>query len=285
MWSFWNEQKVLTTMMGHAGNRSPQVKSKVAKWLQQIISKLGNKITTFKENYKIIDQLATFLSDASQEVRNNARLAFNTLSQLCSKLEFEEMVSKSLNEQKYNKVKEVMEQGLHSSMNEFSPAKQSQNRGGSTRGSRRHFVSGDNSSKSYYNEGGKYSSSNIKRGPTNSKNINIEEEDAIKSRNLINAQRSSNKSRSSNNVYGSYDKNMDANNAISINHNDSNIYKAPADSKTIRSSSSKYSKRKISKRSIKKLEDVNVPKAPDFSKRSVLDTPSIEESNIFYKIR
>ena len=34
MCSYWNEFKVLSTIMTHASNRSSQVKSKVAKWLQ-----------------------------------------------------------------------------------------------------------------------------------------------------------------------------------------------------------------------------------------------------------
>lgn len=192
--------------MTHAGNRSAQFKSKVAKCLQQIVIKLGNKITSFKENYKIIDQMATYLSDASQEVRNNAKQAFNTLSQLCSKTEFEEMITKSLNEQKYNKVKEFMEQGFQSSMSEFSPSKQSYSRGGSNRSQRKQVINISSLSKSSYNDGRKYTSSSIKREDNN---FDPHEDSNIKTRNILNAQRNSNKSRSSNNKYDSYERNAE----------------------------------------------------------------------------
>lgn len=278
-------------MLTHAGNRSAQVKAKVAKCLQQIVIKLGNKMTSFKENYKIVDQLATYLSDAGQEVRNNAKQAFNTLSQLCSKTEFEEMMTKSLNEQKYNKVKELMEHGFHSSMSEFSPNKQVPSRGGSNRSQRKNNINVGSPSKSHYNEGRKYTSSSIKREV---ENYSTNEGSAAKTRNIFNAQRNSNKSRSSNNINENYEKNGDRNSVASGNANNLRLYKASSgqadanfdfeDNKSMRSSPSKYTKRKISKRNIKKLDDVNVPRAPDFSKRNPLEPELVEESDIFSRL-
>ena len=98
MCTYINEHKVSSTILNHAGNRSPPVKAKVAKCLEQIIVRLNTKIMTFREKEKIINQLAIYLSDASQDVRNNAKQAFSTLSNLLSKDDFEKLMAKSLNE-------------------------------------------------------------------------------------------------------------------------------------------------------------------------------------------
>ena len=163
--------------MTHASNRSPQVKSKVAKCLEQIIIKMGTRFTSFKDNSKVIDQLATYLSDAAQDVRSDAKKAFNTLSQLCSKSEFEEMLSKSLNKEKYNKVKELLEKKFQTSMSDFNPTKQSFY---GTKGSnpQKHLANSGSSSNGFDLEGGASSSSkllstssisNIKRGDVSPK--------------------------------------------------------------------------------------------------------------------
>ena len=46
-------------------------------------------MSNYKDSDKIIDQLATYLSDASQEVRNDAKHAFSTLSNQLGKEGFE----------------------------------------------------------------------------------------------------------------------------------------------------------------------------------------------------
>lgn len=82
MCSHCNEQKVLTAVLAHAGNRSALVKEKVAKCLEQIIIKQGKRFKNFREKSRVVDQLKTYLSDASQEVRNNAKQALSTLGDL-----------------------------------------------------------------------------------------------------------------------------------------------------------------------------------------------------------
>jgi len=89
-----NEQKVLNNILTHAGNRSSLVKAKVGRCCGEIISKLGQKISSFKDKEKIIDQIATYLSDAGQEVRYNAKQAFKLISNLLTKQAFEDLMNK-----------------------------------------------------------------------------------------------------------------------------------------------------------------------------------------------
>ncbi len=300
MWSYWNEQKVLTTIMTHSSNRSPQVKSKVAKWLEQIIVKLSNKFTSFKENNKVIDQLAIYLSDASQEVRTDAKKAFNTLSQLWSKAEFEEMMNKSLSEQKYNKVKELLEKGFQTSMSEFNPTKQSFYREGSNRSSRKQLVNGGNSSNGFDLEGGMSSSSKFKSSSSIPK---IKEEDGspTDSKYSLYSKRHLNNSKYSSNGNNKFERNSDRNSTISVINSTANsrIQKIipkdgndklanntdVEDNKSTKSSPNKYSKqKKISRSSIKRLDEKSVPRAPDFSKREATDIEIVEEKDVFVQL-
>lgn len=60
---------------------------------------------------------------------------------------------RSLNEQKYNKVKELLEKGFHASMSDFNPTKQSFYRGHSNRNTRRNFKNGGSASNGFEIEG------------------------------------------------------------------------------------------------------------------------------------
>ena len=86
-----NESKILTTILGHSRNRSPLVKATVARCLEQLIARKGKKLPQFSGVNKLLDQLATYLSDASQEVRFDAKHAFNIMSVQLGKEEFEEV--------------------------------------------------------------------------------------------------------------------------------------------------------------------------------------------------
>jgi hypothetical protein len=276
MCASWNEQKVLTTLSSHANNRSALVKEKVAKWWEQIIIKLGNKFSNFKDKDKLIDHIATYLSDASQEVRNNAKQAFNHLSNLFSKDEFEAMIMKSLNEQKYNKVKELLEKGFHTSMSDFNPTKQSFYRGGSNRNVRRTVRNGASSIGFDINgiskTPNKKKSSLIFSKYQDNENMNRNMSKSVnKPSPSIYSKRTSLKS---NNQYGETSSRLRVNNTYGVaNPNSSEIIKGgdhlnytdSEDSKTMKSTPNNFKKhRRISRKNIKKLDDVSVPMPPDF---------------------
>ena len=48
--------------------------------LQSIVKQLGNNILFFKDNDKLLVQLAKYLQDASQDVRQSAKIAFVLMS-------------------------------------------------------------------------------------------------------------------------------------------------------------------------------------------------------------
>ena len=75
-----------------------------------MIKNLGNNILFFKENDKLLFQMALYLKDASQEVRQTARNAFQSLyQQVMDSGELEKLVRRSLNEAQYKLVREVID--------------------------------------------------------------------------------------------------------------------------------------------------------------------------------
>lgn len=78
--------------------------------LQHIVKSLGNNILFFKENDKLLIQLAKYLQDASQDVRQQAKIAFVLMSQaIMGQNELERLLQRVLNEVQYKKVKEFLD--------------------------------------------------------------------------------------------------------------------------------------------------------------------------------
>lgn len=298
MCSNCNESKVLATIMTHAGNRSALVKAKVARCCEEIIVKLGNKFKNFKEKDKVIDQLAVYLSDASQEVRNNAKQAFNKLSNLCSKDEFEKITMKSLNEQKYNKVKELLEKGFHTSMSDFNPTKQSFYSRRTVRQPRKGNRNGNSASDGFEINGLKQTPSKFKSSMSISNlDDDVRSQGRVDSRNSIYSRRSAQKNKGTGLSYGN--NGLATNKTISVINtaqnsriqkvvpgNERSSHTDTEDSKTSKSTPHKFKHRRIPKRSIKKLDEKSVPRGPDFGKRDTLDnTPVVDERDIFEKLK
>ena len=305
MCTYISEHKVLSTILSHAGNRSPPVKAKVAKCLEQIIVKLNTKIMTFREKEKIVDQLAIYLSDASQDVRNNAKQAFRTLSNLVSKDDFEKLMTKSLNEQKYNKVKEFLEKGFNTSMSEFSPSKQSFYRGNSNRTSRKAKLranGGNYASDGFDNSGYKASSMRF----NTSKNIHENKSSSGSSHGFKRqsyGQRTPILSKNSKTEYEPYPRyeggsgssmsgiNTAQNRRIQkvIPPRNADVSNTDTeDNKNSSYSPSKSSKqqRRIPKRIIRKLDEKSIPRAPDFGRRDMTEiTQASDERSIFDRLR
>lgn len=300
-----NENKVLSVILTHSGNRSALVKAKVAKCLDQIISKLGAKIKSFRDNSQIINQLATYLSDAGQEVRNNAKQAFNTLNQIVSKEEFEKLMSGCLTEQQYNKVKEMLEKGFQASMSEFSPSKQSFYRGNSNSSTRKRMkASGGNYASDGFEANGSYKGSSIKYKSTNHISASKSIDGSLSNtRNAPYGQRTPFSSKNSQSENQGHPK-QTSNKTISIinrsqnsgvqkivpNKQNSETYSQAGgeDFKGSYYSPSKSSKqqRRISKQSIKKLDEKSLPRALDFSRRETTDnTQVIDENDVFAKLK
>jgi hypothetical protein len=61
-------------------NRSTVYRLKMCFALQNIVKSLGNNLLFFRENDKLLVMLATYLQDPNQEVRQQAKIAFVTMS-------------------------------------------------------------------------------------------------------------------------------------------------------------------------------------------------------------
>lgn len=71
---------------------------------------LGNNLLFFKENDKLINLLATYLSDACPEVRATARSGLMELqSAIMGKNDLERLLQRVLNETQYKKVKDFLD--------------------------------------------------------------------------------------------------------------------------------------------------------------------------------
>jgi hypothetical protein len=180
---------------------------------------------------------------------------------------------KSLNETKYNKVKELLEKGFHTSMSDFNPTKQSFYRGNANRNTRRTFrnegasngfdVNGISKTPSKPSSSNYISSANYEGGGSRS----------VKKPTLSYSKRSSVRS---NNEYGNTPtkRKMNSNNTISaintsgievMKNEPYDIYTDTDDNKTIKSTPNHIKKqKKISRRNIKRLDENSVPRAPDF---------------------
>lgn len=76
-----SDSKVLSVLLlSNTNAKSNLIRQKISKCLETLIRALGNNVLFFKDSDKLINQLATYLSDACPDVRNNAKNGFLELS-------------------------------------------------------------------------------------------------------------------------------------------------------------------------------------------------------------
>ena len=67
--------------------------------MNQLVSCMGNNILFFKDSDKLISQLANYLKDANQDVREYAKRAFLTMSHaIMGQNDLERLLQRVLNE-------------------------------------------------------------------------------------------------------------------------------------------------------------------------------------------
>lgn len=105
------KEKVLQILqLQNLNNRSTQHRLKMCFCLQNIVKSLGNNLLFFRENDKLLVMLANYLQDANQEVRQQAKTAFVSMSQaIMGQNELEKLLQRVLNEVQYRKVKEFLD--------------------------------------------------------------------------------------------------------------------------------------------------------------------------------
>ena len=96
--------------MQNMNSKSNVYRLKICQCLQNIVKSLGNNILFFKENDKLLVFLANYLFDASQDVRQAAKVAFVSMSRaIMGQNELEKLLQRVLNEVQYKKVKEYLD--------------------------------------------------------------------------------------------------------------------------------------------------------------------------------
>lgn len=105
------EQKVLQIVqLQNMNSKSNAYRLKICQCLQHIVKSLGNNILFFKESDKLLVHLANYLFDASQDVRQAAKVAFVCMSQaIMGQNELEKLLQRVLNEVQYKKVREYLD--------------------------------------------------------------------------------------------------------------------------------------------------------------------------------
>ena len=101
---------MLSTLLSLSGIRANNIRIKVCKGLVVLTGSLGNNILFFKEADKPLNQMSNYLSDACQDVRQTAKLAFYELNkQIMGKNDLERLLQRTLNENQYKKVKDLLD--------------------------------------------------------------------------------------------------------------------------------------------------------------------------------
>lgn len=105
------DTKVLNILILHSNqSKASAFQLRICKCLAALVESLGNSILFFKDNDKLISALASYMSDANQEVRSTAKQSFKGISQaIMDSNELEKLLQRVLNEQKYKKVRTFLD--------------------------------------------------------------------------------------------------------------------------------------------------------------------------------
>lgn len=107
-----NDTKVLYSVLSQQVNsRNNQMRLNICRCLESLTASLGNNILFFKDSDRLVCQLANYMSDACQEVRNTAKQGFLTMSRaIMGQNDLERLLNRVLNESQYKRVKGYLDQ-------------------------------------------------------------------------------------------------------------------------------------------------------------------------------
>jgi len=128
----WSEIKVINALGSVSNSKVPSTKVKMQVWLEMIIKKLGTKLLTFKHNMVVMNYLTSYLTDASEKVREKAKSLLDTLKQTLSTKNLEKLIRNTCNDQQEKRINGFYEGGNRSSMSEAATSKTYFNRNKST---------------------------------------------------------------------------------------------------------------------------------------------------------
>ena len=202
-------------------------------------------------------------------------------------------MSRALNEQKYNKVKELLEKGFQTSMSDFNPTKQSFYRGDSNINSRRK-IANSNSSNDVDLEGGNSSSSKFK----SSSSIPIIEGEYSPSESKLSLYSKHNLKSNKSSQLGQHPKERNSTISVTSHTSNSRIQKIIPkgaggepqntdieDNKSTISSQSRFSKQnRVSKSNFKRVDNSNDLRVSEFNKKEIVSNDIVEEKDVFAQL-
>ena len=113
-----NESKIINAISSLSMSRAPSAKVKIQTCLETLIKRLGNKLVVFKENIAIMSYLSSYISDASEKVRNKAKSLLETLKSTLSAKNLEKLIRNTCNQQQHKSIFGYYNLGHRSSMSE-----------------------------------------------------------------------------------------------------------------------------------------------------------------------
>eukprot|EP01083_Nonionella_stella_P149118 473177_1 len=97
----------LAILLSHSQSKSPPIRSKVAMYLQRVVSVAGVSIFNYRDYKRLIRTIGAFLNDGAVNTRNHAKAIIIRLNDL-NKSEFSRNLKQYLSLQQYSKVESVL---------------------------------------------------------------------------------------------------------------------------------------------------------------------------------
>lgn len=102
-----NEVKVMNALSSLASKKAAIVKIKILICLDALVKNLSDKIIDFKENILFMKYVTSYLADASEKVRNNAKTLLFQMQKELGQKDFERLIRNTCNDQQERKINQI----------------------------------------------------------------------------------------------------------------------------------------------------------------------------------
>jgi hypothetical protein len=128
----WSEIKIISAFNSLTTSKVPSTKVKMQIWIDILIKRLGNKLIAFKHNTIIMSYLTSYLTDASEKVRDKAKILLESLKQVMTPKNLEKLIRSTWNDQQEKRIFGFFESGNRTSMSVAATSRSYFNRNKST---------------------------------------------------------------------------------------------------------------------------------------------------------
>lgn len=128
----WSEIKIITAFNSLSTSKVPSTKVKMQICLDILIKRLGNKLVSFKHNAVIMGYLTSYITDASEKVRDKAKVLLENLKQTMTPKNLEKLIRSTWNDQQEKRIFSFFEGGTRTALSEAATSRSYFNRNKST---------------------------------------------------------------------------------------------------------------------------------------------------------